>query len=381
MLYLSLTRNINEREHGEGGEKIKQVAIVVMGYLGAVIGAGFASGQEIMQFFAGYGEIGLKGALLSIVLFSLCGGLLMHLAHRQQISNYQNLLTFMGGWPNSKIIDLGLAGFLFLGISTMLSASGAVFQEHLNLSKSLGIAVAYLAVMAALWVGKKGLVYAYNILVPIKIILLLFITGYAACYVPPVELEAAGSGVYTPLPLGWLPASLLYVAYNFTLAMVVLVEYQSISSPRNAIIGAVCGGLLLGILVILVFSALRRFVPGVLYCQVPMLYVAGMLSFETKLCYSVVLWMGIITTAIANAYGITQRVANFIGIDYKWCLLGCLTLALPIANQSFSSLVGHIYPAFGVLGLSIVSMVLYWSGKDIIMEIYYNIKNLSHREC
>lgn len=381
MLYFHLTRNINEKSHGERGEVIREAAILVMGYLGAVIGAGFASGQEIMQFFVGYGELGLIGALFSLLLFGLCGGLLMHLAHRQQISNYQDLLTFMGGRTNSKIIDLGLAGFLFLGISTMLSASGAVFQEHLHLSKSLGIAVAYLAVMAALLAGKKGLVNAYNILVPIKMMMLLFITAYAACYAQPVELEAAAAVVYNPLPLGWLLAAILYVAYNFALAMVVLVEYQSLSSPRNAIIGAVSGGVLLGLLVILMFLVLRRFLPGALHYQVPMLYVAGLLSPGIKLCYSMVLWMGIITTAIANAYGITQRVANLAGIDYRWCLLGCLTLALPVANQSFSSLVGRIYPAFGLLGLSIVGMVLYWSGKDIIREIYYNIKNLSHREC
>ena len=351
------------------------------GYLGAVIGAGFASGQEIMQFFVRYGDAGAMGALFSLVLFALCGGFLMHLAHRRKVSNYQDLLLIMGGSSISRVIDLGLACFLFLGISTMLSASGAVFHEHLHLPKNLGIATAYLAVLIALLAGKKGLVYSYNILVPIKIVLLLIISAYAAFHVPPVNPAVMTAFVHTPMKLDWLLAAFLYVAYNFALAMVVLVEYQSLTTPKKGIIGAVYGGLLLGILIIMMFLALNRYLPVVFHYQVPMLFVAGQLSPAAKLVYSLVLWVGIITTAIANAYGITQRVAHLIGIRYNLCLLCCLTLAVPVATQSFSSLVGHIYPAFGVLGLSILAMVLYWGGKDIIGEIYYNIKNFRHREC
>lgn len=354
---------------------------MVWGYLGAVIGAGFASGQENVQFFVRYGADGLSGALVSLILFSLCGGLLMRLAHRHRVSNYQDLLVIMGGSAASRIIDLGLACFLFLGISTMLSASGAVFHEHLHLSRNMGIGVAYLAVLGALLAGKKGLVWSYNVLVPIKIVLLLFITATAAFRVQPVNPDVMAAFIHTPMRLDWLLGASLYVAYNFALAMVVLVEYQTLASCRVSVMGAACGGALLGVLVILMFMGLNRYMPVVLHYQIPMLYVAGMLSPGTKLIYSLVLWIGIITTAIANAYGITQRVAHLIGVRYNLCLLCCLTLALPVATQSFSALVGIIYPAFGVLGCSIMAMVLYWGGKDIIGEIYYNIKNLQHREC
>ncbi len=305
----------------------------------------------------------------------------MRLAHRYKVSNYQDLLVIMGGSKASRIIDLGLALFLFLGISTMLSASGAVFREHLHSSRNLGIGAAYLAVLAALLAGKRGLVWSYNILVPIKIVLLLIITATATFQARQVEPDVMTAFIYTPIKMDWLMAAFLYVAYNFALAMVVLTEYQPLTSCRAGIMGAACGGLILGGLVVLMFTGLSGYLPVVFHYQIPMLYVAGMLSPSAKLIYSLVLWIGIITTAIANAYGITQRVAHLIGIRYNLCLLCCLTLALPVATQSFSSLVGSIYPVFGLLGCSILAMVLYWSGKDIIGEIYYNIKNLRHREC
>ena len=112
---------------------LKVRLMLVMGYLGAVIGAGFASGQEIMQFFVNYGSCGLTGALTATFLFALMGGLLLHLSHRFQVSNYQDLLAKTVGEKLSPVIDTLLAVFLFLGISTMFSASGEVFYEHLYL--------------------------------------------------------------------------------------------------------------------------------------------------------------------------------------------------------------------------------------------------------
>ncbi len=60
-----------------GEELMKAMKVrlmLVMGYLGAVIGAGFASWQEIVQFFVAYELYGMKGALVATGLFALCGG-------------------------------------------------------------------------------------------------------------------------------------------------------------------------------------------------------------------------------------------------------------------------------------------------------------------
>lgn len=350
--------------------------MLVMGYLGAVIGAGFASGQEIVQFFVIYGSFGLSGAMVATSMFALCGGLLLYLAHRYKVSNYQDLLERIVGRRLRPIIDLLLALFLFLGISTMFSASGAVFYEHLYLPKELGIGSAYLMVVVFLLTGRRGLIYSYNLLVPVKLILLLIISGYAAIFVSGKQMEAYTAFLCPQDTRFWIISSLLYVAYNFALAMVVLTEYQSISRARDGVVGAIWGGLLLGLLVILNYLALSKFLPVVLHYEVPMLYVAGNISISAKHIYTLVLWIGILTTAIANAYGFAQRMADFSGFNYTLCLILCSTLALPISLQSFSSLVGKIYPIFGILGLIILFSLLGQAGKDILQRIYYNVWKL-----
>lgn len=347
-----------------------------MGYLGAVIGAGFASGQEIVQFFVAYGAYGIRGAIVATILFATCGGFLLYVAHRQKLSNYQDLLSYLLGKRLGKTVDFLLLIFLFLGISTMLSASGAVFYEHLYLPKNLGIGLAYVVVFLLLITGKKGLITSYNILVPIKILLLLLIAAYAAFYVEGKDVEMYTAFLSPANQKMWIIASILYVAYNFALAMVVLTEYQTVSNAYNGILGAVGGGLILGILVIINYLALSKFLPEVIHYEVPMLYVAGHMSTWAKKIYTLVLWVGILTTAIANAYGFASRFSSFSGIKYRSCLLFSMTMALPVSMQSFSVLVTKIYPMFGVLGVIILLALTTRAIKEMTVEVYYSIMRI-----
>ncbi|NLO22155.1 MAG: hypothetical protein GX119_09170 [Syntrophomonadaceae bacterium] len=340
-----------------------------MGYLGAVVGAGFASGQETVQFFVSHGKLGIKGCLLAMFLFACCGALLMYIAHLHKINSYQDMLKELLGEKHSKIFDLLIAVFLFLGLSIMLSASGAIFSEHLSQPKEAGILIAALLAALFLCSGKNGLVKSFNILVPVKLACLLIITGYAALVVKN-EPIAAYTALIIPQPEGgWIIASILYVAYNFALAMVILTEYQSLGSRRDGIWGGILGGTILGILIVFNYLALIKFMPMVLHYEVPMLYVAGFISPIGKVVYTLVLWVGILTTAIANAYGFAQRFCHFTGISYGLSLVLTLILALPIAWQSFSVLVSKVYPLFGLLGIIILLVLVAKAGREIGAEI------------
>ena len=353
--------------------------MLVMGYLGAVIGAGFASGQEIVQFFVTYGAFGFNGALLATGLFAVCGGGLLYLAHKLKASNYQTILGYLFGKRLGSIVDFLLAIFLFLGISTMLSASGAVFQEHLFLPKTAGVLLAYAMIIVMLFWGKKGLILAYNVLVPIKLLLLLLISGYAVLFIKGNRVETYTAFLCPTEARYWVISAILYVAYNFALAMVVLTEYQSITTKKNSIWGAMGGGVVLGLLLILNYLALSKFLPTVLHYEVPMLYVAGHISLTAKHVYTLVLWVGILTAALANAYGFAQRFSEFLGINYTFALILCVTLALPVSMQSFSVLVTKIYPLFGILGVLILVALIYRAIIELGRDMYGKLFQLFHK--
>ncbi len=350
-----------------GGLNLRARIYVILGYLGAVVGAGFVSGQEVVQFFVNYGNQGWWGAIIAVLLFAVLGGILMHIAHQHNISNYQDLLSLLFNSKFANIIELLLAVFLFLGISIMLSASGAIFSEHLALPKFVGILIMSTAVFIALLSGKQGLVASYNYLVPLKIIMLIAINLYLAFGVKNQAVFNYLALIDNPGDYKWLAAAVLYIAYNFTLVMVVLVEYQSITTKRQSIRGAMLGGVFLGGMVLLNFWALAKGIPEVFAYEIPMLFAAGKISVSAKYCYLLILWLGILTTAIANTYGFTQRMSKYSGINFKIMLALSLGLALPLSWQSFSNLVGLVYPIFGIVGTIIISALIYQHIKDIAL--------------
>ena len=113
----------------------KKAMVVAWGYLGSVIGAGFASGQELVQFFVGYGSAGFGGTILAGCLFAIFGGLLLFWANVHYLDNYQAVLRNLFGRRCATIIDALLALFLFLGICIMLAA-GAIFRTYQSIESN-----------------------------------------------------------------------------------------------------------------------------------------------------------------------------------------------------------------------------------------------------
>lgn len=62
---------------------------IVMLYVGTVIGAGFASGQEILQFFIDYGYKGILGNVLAGILFIYLGFVVIYISSKLNAKELQ----------------------------------------------------------------------------------------------------------------------------------------------------------------------------------------------------------------------------------------------------------------------------------------------------
>jgi len=73
----------------------KQISVLKIAamYMGAVIGAGFASGQEIMQFIIVHGRDGIKEVLLVTFLFCYLGAIILYLSKKLKTDNYLILIN------------------------------------------------------------------------------------------------------------------------------------------------------------------------------------------------------------------------------------------------------------------------------------------------
>lgn len=325
-------------------------------YISCIIGAGFASGQEIMQFFTLFGQKGLWGVGLAAVLFSLFGMLIMALAVKLKTSNYQSIYFFILGKQLARLMDV-LSIFMLPGsLVVMLAASGTIWAEQFGFSVWLGSTLAALITCLVITRGLHGIIAVNLILVPLKIIVIILIALGAICY--------RHGSIHQPLAIlsasnmtagNWVWSSILYVSYNLVLALAVLSSLGRIIPLGVGMAGGFIGGTVLGVTAALITIAELTFYPEISAVELPLVYIAGFLNKKLTYLVGLLLWLAILTTAIADAHGLACRMAPKGDWHYK-LIGGGMTLAvLPFAGHNFSSLVRLIYPLYGYLGLILLA--------------------------
>ncbi|MDD2497211.1 MAG: hypothetical protein PHY90_03610, partial [Desulfitobacteriaceae bacterium] len=120
------------------GQKKLSAITVAMAYIGTVVGAGFASGQEVLQFFGFFGFWGLAGLMLAMVLFSYFGYLILKLGDELDADSHLPIIKHAGGKWIGGIIDYVIIFFLFGALAVMGAGAGALFSEQFGLPNFLG---------------------------------------------------------------------------------------------------------------------------------------------------------------------------------------------------------------------------------------------------
>ena len=73
-------------------KNIIKIALVI---IGAIIGAGFASGQEIYIFFFSYGKEGILGIIISCTLLGITIYKSLKIILENNIENYKEFLEYI----------------------------------------------------------------------------------------------------------------------------------------------------------------------------------------------------------------------------------------------------------------------------------------------
>ena len=316
-------------------------------YIGTVIGAGFASGREIIDFFGVYGLKGLLGMIICGCIFASIGGFFLSSIYELKIRNYRELLNYIFGDKLSLIIETIIAIFLFVGFSIMLSGSGAIFSEEFNLPHSFGIYLMAVLCFIVFIFSIKGLSLINTILVPILIVGIVFLSS--SLMLKEGFTFSNAEGVRFTNKGNFISSSILYCGFNSLLVTVVLSSLLPlIPNKSTALRGGIIGGFSLGIIGCFILIPLLILYTEIFNLEIPMLKVSEYVSIYYRSIFSIVLWLAMFTTAIANGYGFIENSSNKINrtiVAFIFCICG-----IPVAKLGFSDLVSTMYPIFGYIG-------------------------------
>lgn len=317
-----------------------QIAAV---YVGTVIGAGFATGKEIVEFFTQYGAFGTVGVAVSGALFTWGGARMMMMARALRASSYKQLNDYLFGKAASSVITLMMTIMIVGVTSVMLSGAGALFEEQLGLSKQMGMVITLGLVLAVMLYDIRGL-FAVNVLiVPMMLLFSFFLFGKMfigekwcnISFFPHQSWRA----FFSPLS---------YAAFNLAMAQTVLVPLATeIADERTVKWGAMLGGMLLTVILLSSHFVLLSF-PHVLHYDIPMAEIIRTFFAYFYWFYLIVIYSEIFTSIIGGVFGLRRQFYSFSPFLFLCVLFFTLYI---ISSFRYSSLLSFLYPLFGYISL------------------------------
>jgi len=318
-------------------------------FVGTMVGAGFASGQEILQFFTRYGGVGALAILLAGFLFVGLGVRLMILAGRTGASTYEELNRILMGKTAGLLFSRFLAVVLLGTCGVMLAGAGSIFQERLGLPFFAGHIVTMALAFAVAFRGVGGILAVNTVIVPLMVAFLLIVAIQSASSPNASNWILRQSD--DPLWKAWA-SPFLYTAFNLSLTQAVLVPIGArVRDPRVLRLGGIIGGAGMGILLLAAHFALSTRMPGIAQFEIPSAQLIAALGPAVQLLFLLVIYSEILTTLIADAFGLSLFLERRFRLNRAAALLIILLAAALISLAGFSRLVGTLYPLFGALSL------------------------------
>lgn len=319
--------------------------------IGTTIGAGFASGREIWEFFSSYGYQSIQGILLSMILFGISSVFILWISYEYKTTNYYDVLNLLMGAKLAKLFDVLIFLYLFSGTIVMFAASGATFEQW-DLAYKSGVFLMATLVWLVLIKGISGLININTILIPVLIVILLYVNYQF------ITNNSNYANNYLRSHLDVWPSAITYSALNLiSLFGVLSTMGKKINSKLEIILGGAIAAITLGIVAISLNMSLLR-IEYVQQYEIPLFSLIHNENRNMLFIISIVLWSAIYTTVLSNIFGLVNRIKS--KVNYSTALISLIIIIgiIPLSFIGFSTLVKILYPLYGVLNLYVLAILL-----------------------
>lgn len=324
---------------------MRETFSITLVIIGALIGAGFASGQEIYSFFYSYGIIGIVGIIVTCGLIGLMIYKSLKIICNKEINNYDELLrTFIKNEKITKTINMILNILLLVTFYIMIAGFGAYFEQELGINRAVGNIILVILTTIVFFTSVKGVLRVSEYIVPILITFIVLV-GVTNLLTVKLEIEMP------VMKRGWFLSSITYCSYNIILLIPTLISLRKQITDKKNIkyISILCSVIMITIS-ILIYMLLMKADVDISKLEMPVVYVIRKFFSKYKMIYAFIILASIFTTAISIGIGFLQNTSKNKTSYTQLVVFMCIT-SLIIANFGFSKLVNFVYPLFGYIGI------------------------------
>ena len=323
-------------------------------FIGTIVGAGLASGQEITQFFSSYGYVSFWGILTCCLIYIVISSIIVSISLKHKLSSYTELITLVSPGFFGVITDIFTSFFLVSGAAIILAGSGALLHQYFGISKWVGILLMSIISLYTVLKDTKGLITINSFIVPtLTVIIITIFILYLVFFKDMVSasyIKQIPSYKDHIMPAQWFFSALLYAGFNMLCCSGVLVPLsQEIKFKRILIPGVIIGALGLTLLCYLINIMLLLNIPQIFKYEIPLLYITNRFGMLMQILLLCVIWCEMFSTEVSNIYSVGKTLEKKFNIPYKRAVLIILIVAIPISQIGFKTLIKILYPGFGAI--------------------------------
>lgn len=342
---------------------MKESLKIAGAFVGVIVGAGFASGRELLLMFVDFGVWGLLGAVVSASLFIFLGMALAGMGSRLRASSHKDVVNALCGRYLGAFVDLMITFFMFAVTVVMLAGGGALLEQQFGIPALFGSLAVTVIVVAIVCLDVQKVIGMIGAATPLLILTAVAVAlyGVATRGLSFGELDQLASQQDAGAS-HWLLGALLYVSYNIVAGVPFLsIMGGTAKTEKHAIWGGIFGGALLGVLMVVMSLGLLSRLDSVADLPMPMLSIATEISPVLGLVMAVVIFLMILNTAVGTLYSFSARLLPAGTRTFRIGSAAAGALAFVGSLVGFVSLVGQVYPLFGYLGFLLIgAVVLGW---------------------
>lgn len=340
----------------------KKTLQVALAFIGLMVGAGFATGQEVIQYFVSFGLWGLAGAVVAGILMITAGAVIINIGSYFLADEHLGVFRSVSAPVVSRFLDISVSlTLLAMGI-VMLAGAGSTLEQQFGLPAWIGSAIMVAIVMLTGLLDVNKVTNIISAVTPVIFVAVIVAFVYTLMQLP-VDLGAMSDLAVqadSPVSPWWLSAiNYTCMALMLGVSMSLMIGGNTLD-PRDAGRGGLLGGVVYTILLVMNAFALLVNFDAVGDADVPMLKLFESMHPVASLAMVFVTFLMIYNTTISMFYALGRRMTVNHRKRYVPVFLGICVLGYVISLVGFGTLMSVVYPVIGYVGMVLVVVMFIW---------------------
>ncbi len=275
-----------------------------------MVGGGYGTGREIVEFFTSYGLLGgLLGLGITFTSMAVILALTFEFARLFNVYDYRNFFKrLLGrGWVTFEALIILI---FLLVLAVLASAAGNILRDNFGISYGAGLTIMLVVVGVLTFFGRDVIakVLTFWSLFLYAVFFTFFVLVFSSDWTP-----IADAFSHAEVLDGWWQSGFKYALYNIAAAPLLLYVARVFETRAEAVTsGVIAGAIAIIPAVVFQFAYIAAY-PEILDQPIPTYWMMGQLGMTVLLViYSVMLFGTFIETGAGMLQGINERIDAYL---------------------------------------------------------------------